>query len=811
MPVLKEIPISLNYAITDVREPDKAKTSFSKTVQIPMNKTSNQFFEFVFECNVLLNAFNPGIKTPAKFLENEKVAFSGDLQLLSITKAFDGTTTGGVYECSIVGVQGGLFLDIGDALLEDIDFSDLNHTLTYPYSGFTPAVIGTGYACGFSDYGFGDTTNQTWKFENLKPGIFEREVLSRIFANAGYTWNSQFLDSTYYKHRIIPCTNEGKLKQSATDIADSQFYAGKTASSVNIYTITGQFIPFPNNTYYQPVLTPGWYYGTYTPPFGGALNNLGTLTYNDESTAPFFDTGGVYTSNIFTPSLTSIYQICSANDIGITVNPPAGTAAVFSSTLVVTILTNIDWSPDGVNWYNITQTSSSVSIPNFGAQIATYAITPPTLLTAGYQYRAYAQCYCTGVMLFEDAGAALITTGTTTLTFTHDDTSTFYAKVVNDQIQYGDTIDMNQIMPKNVKQRDLLKSIIQSYNLRLERNRYNPLQYDIEPHEDFYNSTNDAIDYTQKLDTSKDIEVIPMGELDAKTYLFTYKSDVDVFNDRYTTEFKEVYGQEYIEVTNDFIQPEKKVELIFSATPIVSNNYNNIICPKFYKEENGIAKNTKCNIRVLYWGGAKPTNLYFLEVNGSTNVMTTYYYWGHVDDPIAPTLDLSFDNPLRIYWTLPAQNYTNNDLYGAYWSRFIEEITDKDSKIIRAYFNMNEIDISTFSFRNLIYADLGGGGAYYYVNKIIDYNPLVKKTTQLELLKVKYADAFQPEIIISEVGTSGTGAGALSGNLYKFSAGFSAPSYSPNFNGNGSLTVGANNLTKGTYTLVVGEDNIVNE
>ena len=59
--LLDNIPYSLNYAIADIREPDKRNSSYSKTIKIPGSKANNIIFAHIFEINIQSN-FNANLK-----------------------------------------------------------------------------------------------------------------------------------------------------------------------------------------------------------------------------------------------------------------------------------------------------------------------------------------------------------------------------------------------------------------------------------------------------------------------------------------------------------------------------------------------------------------------------------------------------------------------------------------------------------------------------------------------------------------------------------------------------------------------------
>ena len=118
--------------------------------------------------------------------------------------------------------------------------------------------------------------------------------------------------------------------------------------------------------------------------------------------------------------------------------------------------------------------------------------------------------------------------------------------------------------------------------------------------------------------------------------------------------------------------------------------------------------------------------------NGATTLAsyTAYGYAGHVDDPKNPQEDISWGSPRELFFS--ASSYTAANLFNGYWSEYIAEITDKDSKLLTCSVKLNEVDIYNLDFSKLIYID----GSLWRLNKVLDYNPMDFNTTKVELLKV---------------------------------------------------------------------------
>jgi len=120
-----------------------------------------------------------------------------------------------------------------------------------------------------------------------------------------------------------------------------------------------------------------------------------------------------------------------------------------------------------------------------------------------------------------------------------------------------------------------------------------------------------------------------------------------------------------------------------------------------------------------------------------------------LDNTLNPTFDLSFAQPKAIYYGLGSTTYTNGNLFNRYWKKTIEEITEKDSKIIKGKFRLNEVEFSNLSFRKIYLLD-----KQYYRLYSVDHNLNSNDLVNLELLKLKSAPSFT---LVSGSGNGGSG------------------------------------------------------
>ena len=63
-PIVAPIPVPITFVQADIREPDKRKASFSKTIVLYGSNEVNKLFELIYEANTKTQRFNVNKKTP---------------------------------------------------------------------------------------------------------------------------------------------------------------------------------------------------------------------------------------------------------------------------------------------------------------------------------------------------------------------------------------------------------------------------------------------------------------------------------------------------------------------------------------------------------------------------------------------------------------------------------------------------------------------------------------------------------------------------------------------------------------------------
>lgn len=329
------------------------------------------------------------------------------------------------------------------------------------------------------------------------------------------------------------------------------------------------------------------------------------------------------------------------------------------------------------------------------------------------------------------------------------DNAQFFNRIKQINIEEGFTVpyDFNTVLP-NVKIADFFKSIIQGFNLLVDKDKLDDTLLNIETRDSYYNNSN-TIDWTNKLDISKAIILAPMGDLNAKSYIYSYSQGNDYFNTDYDTVWGSLndrtYGDKIVNVDNDFVNSTNKTELIFNPTPIVGpdeayRDSDRVISAIYATDNNGVKKINSLNllsynIRGTDFAWNLISSVTSNKNNVSWNIFTPVFKFYpqaiHLDNHLTPNVDLNFGVPQATYYT-PAV-YTENNLYEVYHKKYIEEITDRNSKIVTAYFHLNPSDILTLDFSKLIFMD----GHLLRLKKIYDYDVNNNGTTKCEFIKVK--------------------------------------------------------------------------
>jgi hypothetical protein len=224
-----------------------------------------------------------------------------------------------------------------------------------------------------------------------------------------------------------------------------------------------------------------------------------------------------------------------------------------------------------------------------------------------------------------------------------------------------------------------------------------------------------------------------MSELNSRYYAYKYKSDNDFYAENYRKKYNENYGDYIYDSEYEFAKETTSVEVIFASSVLYKESGTDKVYPAIYKKSNENLKEDKIDsvIRILQAKKITGVSTWALKNGGTTLASyTAYGYAGHLNDPTTSTFDLNFGVPKEIVFT--TTSYTPNNLFNVYWSSYLAEITDKDSRLLTSTMKLSNRDIYNLDFSKLIWVD----GVLYRLNKIEDFNASKEDTCKVELVKI---------------------------------------------------------------------------
>lgn len=808
----ENVPVPLNYGIAEIRDISKRRGSFSKTIQLPGTVNNNTLLGNLFNVNVADSSFNINLKQECIILQNGVPVMEGSLQLVSVNKInpSDGTLDEQVtYSVLVKDSSSDFFSTMQDKRLEDLDgFSQYNHIYTLTGVTATSAhTVDDAYT-----YFLPFKASPFYGIQDFAPAIYAKKYWDEIFAQNGYSYTWDSLEECSFDKLIIPYNGD-------TPQVNNNFYnfrAGFETGSTESFVISAQTL--------------------------SSLLGVGSITepliFDDEVTSPNFDNGGNYEATVaeYTSPIVGEVEFRLRYKYQVSLTVPINCT-----------LTNSTAVPKfNLRLSNVTKLDNSIDFSSvfLGPDLYAAPIGQNINFSAGTSVIIDEICDTTSVfpidigqivapflradLLYQ--GVWFVSGSTTPLTqseipyFTitrridvEDYDNNFFTNRFSGDLNEGQTVEVDKFIPKNIKQKEFIKGITTLYNLYITPDEENTNNLIIQTRNDYYDS-GDIRDWTSKLNIQDSINIDFLPDLQDKRLTLTYKQDKDGWNEQYQLATGEVYGQAQYTFENEFTQSEKKIETIFSPTPIVPNA-GGLLVPAI------VSKAPKNNIRILYYDGWKQGSWTFgkitpLNPSGFSETFLSYPRALHLDDPINPTLSINFLQP-DYYGYSNFETVTNNNLYNRYWSRFVNQI--ETGKLMTARFKLDEVDINTLDLKDRIWVQ----DSYWNINRIIDYNANGNGLTTVELISVDEGLKFEATSFNRNDEASGVvDVGPKNNwinNLESIKASDSQNTFGTSvFNtqvlgdgniiqggSNSSIVIGDGNNYNGRYGIVAGQDNNV--
>ena len=703
--IYEDIGLELNLAIDDIKDFSSRNTTYSKTITVPGNANNNKIFGHIYSLTSANNYgvntdlpsvgynFDPTKQTNAKIFVNKIQVFKGVLRLLEI-KINKGAIE---YECAVFGELGGFASAIANKTLEDTELANYFQQYDQVWNETNIAnswdASGTGIVFPLIDYGnckHPDVgTGNNYHMDAFRPAFFVHELIDKIIDYSGYTYSSDFFNTTFFRSLIIP-NNFANLEQVIANLLNAQ------AANITIDQ-PDELLTFNSTNLYQFTVSSS---NTFT--FTGTTGTLGKFTFQGYGTVI---TQRQVNIKLY-QNLTVIGSWTLAdNDDQITefyINQEIEASLTNGDTFYVEVTTNPGSNP---NYQFVSENlmldfMSDALVPVQAGYGATLSM--PNLLPKGILQKDFfiSICRMFNLYVYED-------------------------KSLDKHIMIEPFIDFYQIGGGFIKIDDFGDLLLHG-----EPGDTTGLVLLEDP-------VSNAIDWSDKVDYSQEVTIKPMSELNARFYDFMYTEDDDFFNERYNKKYSESYGDRKEDTGFQFTKDRTDIQIIFSPSVLVKRTGDDKLCASIFDLSDNVEESRDSNIRIMQFQKVTGVTEWRLKepyAQGTGNVgpaYTSYGYAGHLDHPTAPTKDINFGVPKELLFSLSVQ-YPSANLFTSFWGDYLAEIINKDSKLLTCYLYLDLQDIYSLDFAKLILID----GALWRLNKVNDFNPSVPKTTQVELLRV---------------------------------------------------------------------------
>lgn len=700
--LFEDVPITIDYSLTDIMQPASRKVSHTKTIELPNTPNNASVFHQLFVINKdnTISGYDPNLRVVA-FVQNGSCnLIEGYFQLTGIVKNGNDIKYQGV----IYSDGKNLFSQMGDSFIqgnaissEDVDLETGTTPYAYDLTGYGETianayVASSESACLFIyDNGL-NTVQSTYPYyivpyTNMRMALKFKHIWDRIFTKYGCTYSSTFLNSTAFKSM---CYLDMHKNANLTTTQYNNLLASVKLSSDTAYTTAATVV-----NYDTEIADAGNRYNTGTGVYSvnSGRNYTFTLLSKVKSkltfTAPYVSSGDNVNVAITIEVRRNSTQIGFVSAVQ-SVTIPAGSYSIGNS---------IEYTLSDPRYYQLPLDFTYDASSGDTFDVRVQATASVGVIPVDYFAKVMAD-------------------------------STLIIKPTNNALSVSDSYSRNSVIASQHKQKDFIGDVLRMFNLYV---LFDGVNYIIEPRDTFF-ELGSTYDWTMKIDRSQPIEITPVGQLNWKQIQFVAKADADYYSTQYLTNNKEVYGQQNVFNQNEFITDVKKVELNFAPPMLVSNAANYPKIQHMYKLNNGVAEAIDGLPRYGYWAGWKEQTSVFHGVSGigSTINYNGYPLVGEFDDPNNPTLSVLFGPPRQIYYqSFAAVALTDEDLYTTYYSNELLNQVSANAKVIKCSVLLQPLEVNNLRLYDTVIVD----GVRCIISKISDYNTTTIQPTQVELIQ----------------------------------------------------------------------------
>ena len=800
-----DFPLAMTFQISDFKDLTSTSGDYSKTFKFPATKNNNNILKHLYIPNI--NSDNDVTeRKPCRIMMGDAYTLLGLIRITGtggygeVPSYYSGVFYGNnltwasglesAYMNQLAwGVDGENLTYNKTSIMatwQDVDCnSNPNSYIVYPITSYgqynlegetrTIQLLDTKYgtgttACtsclgyfGFHDSGDGYETplpNPDWR-----PAIFVKNTLDKLFSSVGYKISSAFMNTADFKKNVWLLPN---FKYNNPDDRFSLYAAQVifSATSLSTKTITDSSI-------------------SSQPTWVSSPLSLGTLNTDFAYSSTTASTNISYSSDDFTIAEYGYYNLTASNwkaqVHNVTENGSSSFA--YNETLGInTFRLAIQVQTVGqVSWNNVVvKDLDNEVVGAYAGDFAFWLGKNPLVSIDNDSIKSWKDLNEVGVWLNKNDKLRVVISakweglyggvgGDWSVDITpKTENAKLNIELDPNNVEYGQTYNLTDVMNPDYKQIDFIKGIAHSYNLQMTTDESTKTVY-IEPFDSFYKPYKDAIDWTSKVSRGEEISDKWIQNDLKRDLVFKYKSDsadakVKVRGETYFDDVEDEYPyRETLPTT--FEKGDSTFENPFFAGTYSAKNTNTTGIPNVDtaysaclwtgnhspNDSGRTNKGFEFLPRLLHWNKYSPANGSGTKI-AKVQTWSSITNWITADAAASPTYHLSTiypqatminrdstTSPILSYGNVWVRDYddatgvytayqTGRGLYDTYYRNMIEML--KINPRLRTVFvDLKVSDIINLDFRELVYID----GVYWRINRIVDYMP--NNTTKVELIE----------------------------------------------------------------------------
>lgn len=823
-----DFPLALTFQVNDVKDITSTSGDYSKTFKVPATKNNNTLLSNSF--NPKITQTNINSKKPCRIVVDGSTTVTG---LIKTTGVAGFGKQAAYYNCVFYGNNLSWAKNIDEKYLYEINWGTVGEDITYHKTeimttwDYTDSDAASPFVYPIVSYGdfniggadkriqlldyredrFANETN--WDYDksyvgwdnngtdfgnpipqsDWRPAIFVKTTLEKIFLDLGYSISSEFINTDMFKKLVwlLPnfkrndpdnFYNEWSFKANWINGVEMQTDSiGGVPATNPEAQVTENGVVMVNETLNQD--DGSLFYTGSSRTTGKVTASIGNLDIKLNKNLKFDTTAGktgqliVKKMGLYTISLTGIQSRVARCRTSLAA-PAQDTIQKILSTI------NIEVQTVGQSSWNIIAKSEKEHLPKTVLDGTIVNATKPSY--SSYVAQPDIKIGSTDDSLWLNYGDRVRISFGIKVEDTFDTSQDFIVyhffkclstaelniEIEPTVVQYGQDYNLRDVINKDYKQIDFIKGVSHAFNLCMTTDEVKK-QVVIEPFNDFYLPYKDAIDWTYKLDRSKETTDKWLEADIKRNVVFKYKSDpqdekVKARGHQFFDGIEDEYPYRE-ELTDSFAKGQSVFE-----NPFFAGTYNaqdsdtqggfstDPLFSACLWTTNSSAGSSRANTdkgfdflpRLLFYNRLNPTTSVtskFVKIQtwsdrGDEEVRPDNTFGGLSGKyPQATSIDRNnSSSPVLSYGNVWVQNFsfdTGNlesnvvvkGLYDTHYKNMMEMLRS-NPRIRTSYFDIKVNDIQSLNFRKLIYVD----GCYWRINRIIDFFPSRNTTTKVELI-----------------------------------------------------------------------------